>query len=148
MTFIQPSRIFAQPVRRCLRSLRTVFLSSWVYPSQNCQREAWTTEIFRLIQSKTNLVEEMMTRLCALTPVCAELPGKHSSSSSVSGVPATESYGRIQQNCLLLWRRWQSHQHWGLLWHLFWVHEQVWGEQERLICSNNSCFHRWSICML
>lgn len=49
--------------------------------------------------------------LCPLTPVCLELPGKQSSSSPVSGVPATESYGRIQQNCLFLWRRQQSYQH-------------------------------------
>lgn len=74
-----------------------------------------------------------MRLLCPLTPVCVELPGKQSSSSPVSGFPATESYGGIQQNCIFLWRRQQKHKHWGLLWYLCWVHWQIWGEQEKCI---------------
>lgn len=58
-------------------------------------------------------------RLCSLTKVCTELPGKQSPSDSVTGVPATASSGGIQQSRLVLWRRRQSSQHRGLLWHLF-----------------------------
>ena len=78
--------------------------------------------------------------LFPLTPVCVcvEFPGKQSPSCPVSGVPPTESYGGIQQNCLLLWRRQQIHKHWGLLWHLCWVHRQIWGERKRLINSHSA----------
>lgn len=92
----------------------------------------WALRYVGWYKEETNIVEEIMKLLCPLTPVCAELPGKQPSSSPVSGVPATESYGRIQQNCLLLRRRRKSNKHWGLLWYLFWVHGEVWGEQERL----------------
>lgn len=57
--------------------------------------------------------------LFSLTNMCTEFPGKQSSSDSVTGVPATASFGGIQQSRLVLWRRRQISQHRGLLWHLF-----------------------------
>lgn len=83
-------------------------------------------------EKRCSVVKEIK-HLCPLTPMCVELPGKQSSCSSVSGVFATKSNGRIQQNCILLWRRRQSHQHRGLLWYLCWIYEQVWGEK-KLFC--------------
>lgn len=65
-----------------------------------------------------------------LTPKCVELFGEQSPCPPVSGVPAAESNGGIWQNCFLLWRRQQSHQHGGLLWNLCRVHKKVWGQQE------------------
>lgn len=84
----------------------------------------------RLFERQTHCSWRDDETCCPLTPACAELLGEQSPSCSISGVPAAESNGRIQQNCLLFWRRRQSHQHRGLLWYLFWVYGQVWGEQE------------------
>lgn len=58
-------------------------------------------------------------RLCSLTEVCTELPGKQSPGDSVAGVAAAASAGGVQQSGLLLRRRRQSSQHRSLLQHLF-----------------------------